>query len=72
MTWLLWMFYDFFAGLGALVFFVSIYVIAFKGGQIDNVSTAPTVLVPLIYSWLVGEIYRWPKEKAELKGKDDE
>lgn len=63
MTWVFWMFYDFFAALGALLFFASIYVVVFKDGQIENVSTLPILFVPWLYSYLVGEFYRWPKER---------
>ena len=63
MKWLIYMFYDFFAALGALVFFSVVFVIIFNEGKFSGVSTAWFVALPLLYAWLMGELYRWPKER---------
>lgn len=62
MTWVFWLFYDAFACLGFMLFLGVVYVITFNDGQISGVSTGWFVMVPLLYSWLVGEFYRWPQE----------
>ena len=65
MAWIWHVFYDFFFAVGLLVFCGVVVVMMFFDGQVDDVSAAWFVIPPCIYSWLVGELYRWPKERQD-------
>jgi hypothetical protein len=65
MRWMLYMLYDYFAGLGLLVVCGTVVAIWFFDGSVGGFSSAWIFTPPVVYSWLMSELYRWPKEMKD-------
>lgn len=63
MMWVIKLFTDFFMSLGAMVFFWALYTITFKAGETGgSVNIVWFIIVPMLFAWVRGEVYHWPKE----------
>ena len=62
MGWVLKAIGDYFACFGFVVFVGAVVSILFFDGKVENLSTGWIVSLPLMYSYLRGELYHWPKE----------
>lgn len=62
MRWLMLAAWDFFAALGFFVFFGVLFVMWFMDGSAEEVNVMWILGPTLLFSWLRGEFYHWPKE----------
>ena len=63
MDWLVKLFADFFMAIGFIVVLGVLFVVFFMNGDVNNFSTEWVVLPALLFAWLRGEFYHWPREK---------
>jgi len=71
MQWLFLLVQDFFAAFGFMVFVFLAAAVIFDGKVDADFSVGWFLFPPLIYAWLMSELYHWPREKAEHEKGDD-
>ena len=62
--WLLKWLYDYFAAVGFLSVTFMIVAIVFHDGAVKDFNTGFIFLPALIFAWLRGEFYHWPRERG--------